>query len=773
MANFQETSASYTIPVTSYETALCILPPAWKCEHVDSLRELYDKAYGRWPAHINLIYPFVAPEQLPQAQQQIQAQIQRNLDPNTKRHITLDSPALFQQRHNSTAILQESRQSSDGTLEALRSLALQALGHKPTKHNFHLTVGQTEDNSMASLGFLISKVQLLPSLDFDIGSLAILIRERTGQHNASQMRLWGTIDGLSPMDELAAPISEYWLKEPSNLADEEEEDDDEDEFSASTPSFSRNVQPGKTFKFHQIPDMWKLVQDPEPSKIPSDSLAVASYNCLVDSEYPPARDRDLLLISTLLSQSAKADVLVLQEVSDDFLSSLLNDADIQIQYPFTSHGPPSQPDIGPLPSMRNVVILCKWSFRWEMVPFHRRHKGAVVADFDSILPGGSLVVAGVHLTCGLTDGSVAAKRVQVHNLLNHLNNRYSDSSWVIAGDFNLATSTYTIESALKSKSITNQTRATLSAVEDQLSGESITDAWTAARDGQLSGVGGDDADELFEGEEGATFDPRNNLLAAATSGTSQNRPQRYDRILVRSRELLRVEDFNMFGLPVDTNGTSLVPSDHYGVRASLQVSKPVEKLSSDHRQMLDTLKVELQPKPHLTSPELESTLHHSHMFLTEEEKTQREAAFELLKEVVLGTTRVDNPVPGGIPLVLVTVGSFALNVDTSTSDIDCLCIGSISSKTFFKLARQRLQKAEAQGIRILRKVEAGTGTMLELSVNGVPMDLQYCPASRVVERQALSVCSGKQVLTHIDGVILKVCPHRILSSISRFSPYES
>jgi hypothetical protein len=734
MANFQETSASYTIPVTSYETALCILPPAWKCEHVDSLRELYDKAYGKWPAHINLIYPFVAPEQLPQAQQQIQAQIERNLDPNTKRHITLDNPALFRQRHNSTTILQESRESSDGTLEALRSLALQALGHKPAKHNFHLTVGQTEDNSMASLGFLISKVQLLPSLDFEIGSLAILIRERTGQHNASQMRLWGTIGGLSPMDELAAPISEHWLKESSNLADEEQEDEDEDEFSASTPYFNRNAQPGKTFKFHRVSGIWKLVQDPEPSKIPSDSLTVASYNCLVDSEYPPARDRDSLLISTLLSQSAKADVLVLQEVSDDFLSSLLNDAEIQIQYPFTSHGPPSQPDIGPLPSMRNVVVLSKWSFRWEMVPFHRRHKGTVVADFDSILPGGSLVIAGVHLTCGLTDGSVAAKKVQVQNLLNHLNNRYSDSSWVIAGDFNLPTSTYTIESALKSKSITNQTRSTLSAIEDQLSGESITDAWTATRDGQLSGVGGDDVDELFDGEEGATFDPRNNLLAAATSGTSQNRPQRYDRILVRSQELLRVVDFNIFGLPVDSEGTSLVPSDHYGVRASIQVSKPVEKLSSDHLQLLDTLKVELQPKPLLTSSELESTLHQSHMFLTEEEKTQREAAFDLLKEVVLGKPRVDNPGPGGVPLVLVTVGSFALNVDTSTSDIDCLCIGFISSKTFFKLVRQRLQKAEAQGVRILRKVEAGTGTMLELSVNGVPMDLQYCPASRVVER---------------------------------------
>jgi poly(A) polymerase Pap1 len=122
------------------------------------------------------------------------------------------------------------------------------------------------------------------------------------------------------------------------------------------------------------------------------------------------------------------------------------------------------------------------------------------------------------------------------------------------------------------------------------------------------------------------------------------------------------------------------------------------------------------------------------MFLTEEEKTKRETAFELLRQVVLGQSSVKDPQPGKVPLVLVTVGSFALNVDTSTSDIDCLCIGSISSKTFFKLARQRLQKAESQGICILRKVEAGTGTMLELSVNGVPMDLQYCPASRVVER---------------------------------------
>lgn len=729
MASIQETSASYTLPVTSYETALCVLPPAEKCAHVDSLRELYDKSYGRWPAHINLIYPFVAPENLQQAQKQIQSQLQRNLDPSTERRVKLESSGLFRQRHNSTAILQETRDSSDGSLELLRTLALQALGHKPSKHNFHLTVGQTEDNSMASLEFLISKVRLLPNLDFKIGSLAILIRERTaGQQTVNQMRLWGIIGDVSRQSDLANPLPEYWLNF-SRADGDGESDDEEEECSMITARFSRSVQPGKTFVFDQVSKTWVLAEQSTSSQSRPKSMTVSSYNVLVDSEYPPARDRDPLLISTLLSDSAKADIVILQEMSDEFLSSLLNDVEIQTWYPFSSHGPPSQPDIGPLPSLRNVVVLSKWSFRWDLVPFHRRHKGAVVAVFDSITPGGSLAVAGIHLTCGLTDGSVAAKKIQVQNLLNHLSRQYTDTPWVIAGDFNLATSTHTIDGALKSKSITSQTASVLSGIEHSLSGDGIVDAWSLTRDADAI-----NADDLFEGEEGATFDPRNNILAAATSGTSQNRPQRYDRILVRPQDSLRVTSFNMFGLPAIAKGTSVVPSDHYGVRTSIQVSKPAEQLSPDHRQMLESLQVERQSVPHLTSQALESTLQEYHMFLSDDEKTKRELAFTLLKEVVLGTQQTNNPTAAEIPLVLVTVGSFAMNVDTSTSDIDCLCIGSISSKTFFKLVRQRLQKAESQGILILRKVEAGTGTMLELSVNGVPMDLQYCPASRVVER---------------------------------------
>ncbi|KZM24974.1 polynucleotide adenylyltransferase [Ascochyta rabiei] len=719
MASFPETSDSYPIAVTSYDTALCVLPPIEQCEHIDSLRELYDMAYGRWPAHINLVYPFVSPEHLSQARQQIQAQLQRNVDSSRTRRIKLDSAGLIKQRHNSTAIVQEPQGSSDGPLKKLRSLALQALGHRPKPHNFHLTIGQTEDNSVSSLEFLLSKVRLLPTLEFEIGYLAILVRERmSGEHSVNRMRLWDLVNVIPRGTAKMTAIPDYWLKYPLASSADMYQDADRDDMSDSTTAFSRAIQPGRTFFFDKT----------------LTPLTVSSYNVLVDSEYPPAQDRDHLLLSTLQSDSAKADVLILQEVSDCFLSSLLNNAKIQNQYPFTSHGPPSQSDIGPLPSLRNVIVISKWPFRWELVPFQRKHKGAIVAVFDTVVPGGSLIVAGVHLTCGLTDGSVAAKKVQAQSLIRHLTHHYLNSPWVIAGDFNIATSTHTIHQALQNKLISSQTNNTLAAIESLLSEDGLVDAWLVARDEQCSEADGDDADRLFDGEQGATFDPRNNMLAAATSVTSHNRPQRYDRILVRPQRALRITGFNMFGLPAELNGASVVPSDHYGVRASLQLLKPTEQLSPDHCETLNSLRVELRRVPHLATRELVSVLSRHCMFLTEEENTRRRLAFVLLEEVVLEKSQKGYPNTADIPLVMVAVGSHAMNVDTAGSDIDCLCIGTISSKTFFKLVRQRLHKAESQGIRILRKVEASTGTMLELSVNGVPMDLQYCPAARVVER---------------------------------------
>jgi poly(A) polymerase Pap1 len=87
-----------------------------------------------------------------------------------------------------------------------------------------------------------------------------------------------------------------------------------------------------------------------------------------------------------------------------------------------------------------------------------------------------------------------------------------------------------------------------------------------------------------------------------------------------------------------------------------------------------------------------------------------------------------------VSIVVVPVGSYGLGVWSTSSDIDCLCVGSISIKTFFAIASQRLKKAVDLGVKILRKVKAASGTMLELDIRGVKLDLQYCPASKIAER---------------------------------------
>ncbi|KAF2026717.1 hypothetical protein EK21DRAFT_73603 [Setomelanomma holmii] len=780
MAATKETSSSIRIATASHDTALCIIPPNTDCGDIDRLRELYDKSYGVWPAHISLIYPFVAPDNLLRAQQQIQDHFERNLESKDAQVVTLDEPGLFKHRNNSTVFLHEIQTGSKSSMLMMREMALQALGQMPKATNLHLTIGQTEDNTLFSQQYLLSKARLLPELNFRIGALAILVRDRTVSSTSTHaMRLWGVIRVATPGLCWTPSIPEQWISQHVNIDTALNPDEDHlDEATSTDIAFSRQIQSGSTYHYEPGEDTWSTGYEiTHTSRETAKTISVASYNVLIDSEYPPARDRDPHLVQAILSKSALADILVLQEVSDDFLSYLLDHEEVKSRYAYTSHGPPSQADIGPLSSLRNVVILSRWFFTWNFVPFQRRHKGALVASFHGLLRSGlhsqpDLVVAEVHLTCGLTDGSVAAKKVQLQNLTSYLTQWHSTSSWIIAGDFNIPTSTYTIGTALKDKSVTPQTVQTLSAMETSLSQIGLFDAWAVAHVEAVDDPLTNTQEELFEGEEGATFDPRNNVLAAATSGTSNNRPQRYDRVLVRSKDSLRVLHFNHFGLPEVVAGSQVVPSDHSGVRATFRIldQSHIDGANADSRNLIA---VEHKRATSLMSDsaDLASVLEAHQMFPDETAVQQRRQAFERLRTVVLGEFEQDANTTDS-PMVMVPVGSYALGVWTSESDIDCLCIGTISSKTFFKLVRHRILKAEGQDVRILRKVEANTGTMLELSVNGVAMDLQYCPAARVVERWAdFHKLSASDPIFNLSILSLrKLKPYRDLLYIERTLP---
>ncbi|KAF1977226.1 hypothetical protein BU23DRAFT_323198 [Bimuria novae-zelandiae CBS 107.79] len=730
MEDFDQARTQATIATKSYDTALCIIPSQNHCETIDKLRSLYDKAYERWPPHINLVYPFVALEHLSQAKERIESHLHATFSDPSPATVVLSGAGVFKHKKDITVFLQQNGGSKEqDTLGLLRSAALQALGSKASPSTFHLTVGQAQDSSVAALQFLVDKVNLLPAMEFYVRSLAILIREKAGSKadTVNQIRLWGTIDLPTFSNQSLNPLNEFWISESSS----------HDPRSKGDPN--RPNKRGVTYGFDPKAQKWcSPITRPEISE--PKSLRVSTYNVLLDSEYPPSHDRNPLLVETILAESALADVLVLQEVSDDFLSYMLQLKAVQEAYPYASHGPPSQSNIGPLPSLRNIVVLSKWYFDWELIPFHRRHKGAIVASFPSLFNysdsnSGPLVVAGVHLTAGLTDGSVVAKKMQLQNVVSHLKSHYSNSTWLIAGDFNIPTSSYTIDEALKQKDISLETARVLDSTESTLSESGLLDAWAVARVQGVDEAAELDTSDQFELEEGATFDPRQNPLAAYISGTSGNQPQRYDRIFVRSQGNLALTKFNRFGLPRRVDDDVLVASDHYGVRAMFTIQWDEERGNAGHSDAIQTrcvLHKHAPPELSLTM-DLADTLSKRAVFPTTEDRDRYGAAFELIKQILLGDADDEFHI-SQVPLVVVPVGSYALNVWTPESDIDCLCIGSISSKTFFQLARQRIHQVKAEEVRLLRKVEAKTGTMFELSVNGVPMDLQYCPAADVAQR---------------------------------------
>ncbi|KAG7287983.1 hypothetical protein NEMBOFW57_007503 [Staphylotrichum longicolle] len=743
-------------PSTTPENPSPSSPPhLWP--RLDRLRALYDKAYPKWPPHVNLVYPFVRPESLAPAVEAIGAGLgavsRRRKD--GRMQMRLGGVGVFQHRRDNTIYLTAAGpEDGEKELERLRGLVLGALGANDGEdgkekrgkgkkgYKMHLTVAQSEDVNCAAHKFLVEKVGLVPRVEWRVGELAVLVRER-GAKGESVMRLWGTV-GLDGRVERVEELGAFYdgLGAVRNEGTVEDEGEEGEEAAAERDQ----LQSGMPFYFEEETERWVsfAASTLETEREERTSLTVASYNVLAEFEWPASEARYPLLVKNILAENAEADVLVLQEVTDGFLSYLLGDEQIRDAYSFCSHGPPSQDDIEPLPNYLNIVVLSKTAFDWEYVSFHRKHKGAVVACFKDIgrfegnrfLP---VVLAAVHLSHGLTDGAVAAKKADIKRITGYLSEMYPKHPWILAGDFNVTTSSASIDAALKKKTISDLSATHLASLDKLFAEVKLDDAWrTAVADGDESDL---DSDEL-NGEQGATWDPTANGMAAAmAAGGGNTRPQRYDRILVRGEGLLEVSKFNMFGFLTeqgDARGSDKFASDHWGIRCTLTVGSSADKAEGPSEEIASlVVPVHLKEAPEPLSQEgsVEEALIELGVIPSEEEASKRETALDLLKSVILDAPAAEIAGSRVQPaVVVVPVGSYALDVWTSSSDIDVLCIGPFSTNTFFALASQRLRKAAAQGIRILRRVKAHTGTMLEIEVHDIKMDLQYCPATSVAER---------------------------------------
>ncbi|KAK6819686.1 hypothetical protein PG987_016169 [Apiospora arundinis] len=753
MAAMGSTPELATSSAGVHDTALCIIPPRQFWPSLDSLRSLYDKAHGRWPPHINLVYPFVKADALPRTATQIADRL-RSRTPGLENQtlpISLDAADVFVHRRDNTIFIHDSDKERRGRLSDVRAAILDSLGRdsNPASYQMHLTIGQSEDANSDLHKFLLQKANLLPTAEWDAMELCILVREKTQKdgNTSSEMKLWGTIS-LDDFSVTQCPGMGSFYDNKDVTGSEVTND----EAMAECGSLSRIP-----YEFSPTTQRWEPHQaspETEESAQPPNYLRVSSYNVLAEFEYPPSQSRYPILTRSMLDRPALSDILVLQEVTDDFLSYLLKDSSIRDNYPFITCGPPDQADIDPLPSHLNVVVLSKWSFRWDWVSFKRKHKGSVILQFrdigrtegDTFLP---LVLATVHLTCGMTDGSVASKKGELQAVLKYLSQEHPHNPWILAGDFNITTSAFTIDAALKKKAISPQTSRVLSQMEVALTESGLSDAWTEARLDNLdmsAGRGLNDAQGAYEGETGATFDPTVNELVSKIVGSGfNNRPQRYDRILFKGHGLFSIAGFNMFGQEegeLMDFGTEVgikrsYGSDHWGIRCILKMNstEPIDA-SNDTAKLIVPVELKRAAAGLENVSDLKEILDKRHVLPSEDDILKRKLALDLLRSILLdGGDSKESATQSraNLTLLLVPVGSYGLDVWTASSDIDCLCIGSISSKTFFALAAQRLRRASSSDVRILRRVSANSGTMLELDIKGVKMDLQYCPSTWIAE----------------------------------------
>lgn len=777
MATGEAGAKSTSISVGSHDTALCIIPPRHQWPPLDRLRSRYDKAYEKWPPHVNLIYPFARVETLPRACEVIELALGEwgaNGCEESFR-LRLDSAGVFEHRNDNTIFLCDGDDSHNRQLRDLRRRILEVLGHQEGNYRMHLTLGQSEDVHDSWHKFLLQKANLLPPVEWEIGELCVLIRERTPA-GGYEMKKWASIPlSGGNFSRVQLPLSFYDTSKADVASDVDVEE-----------PRSEKVQTRPCFHFSTTEDSW-VPSDTSaytPGDIP-ETLVVSSYNVLAEFHYPPSQDRYPLLVRNILSDRATSDVLVLQEVTDDFLSYLLDEDNIRETFPFASHGPPDQEDIEPLPSHNNIVVLSSFAFDWESVPSKREHKISMVVKFKDLgiwddADFTPLVLAAVHLTCGLKDGSVMAKKSEIGGLLRYLATTYPEHPTILAGDFNISTSSFTLEAALEKKAISIQTASYLAGFEKAFLDAGFVDSWTVSHL-EAGNASDDETENVFEGEQGATFDPTVNTLAESIVGSGFNmRPQRYDRILVRGEGLLKVSRFNKFGFITEETGSTTksqsthFASDHWGIRCILKIGNQTsQQLSNDIASQVVPVHLEAATGALADVRSLKESLQHLGCLPEVEEVRMRESALELLGKVILENSSANDVSSRyNAPFIITPVGSYGLGVWTSSSDIDCLCIGPVSANTFFALASHRLRKAADKGIKLLRRVKAHSGTMLELEVLGVKMDLQYCGATRVAEQwpDVMKLPSSDPIWTLPSQTLGKLKAIRDLDYVRRSIP---
>jgi endonuclease/exonuclease/phosphatase family metal-dependent hydrolase len=438
---------------------------------------------------------------------------------------------------------------------------------------------------------------------------------------------------------------------------------------------------------------WNYAGALQQVEFPS-AFSIATYNLLHDTVFPFQKRADSVIDALA---NADADILCLQEVSDENLAVLLGSARIQSAYSFSSRDPAVT-----LENERNLMILSRFPFEYSMIDTGSTHKPACIATFNAESRGSPpLVVACIHLTAGRAASPLEQKHKELGSVVDHLKVNFPKADWVIIGDLNWP----------------NEIHAT-------------------------------PADDLFE-DIGApigepTYDPTRNWLAAKTARESKT-GQRYDRIYLKRNGSWVGQDVGTFGVAEEPG------SDHWGLKSFIRKPSDIAHAAkSEGKLSVHPVSSGTLPATSLSASHLDTLLRSEDWLPSLERERQMERALDLLRATLCSTLPAppldpessQGKQPPRVIIRLEAVGSYALGTHSMSSDIDCLAVGNISSKTFWMLARSkiraRLLKVQAEGIteavKLKRFVKDAVVQMMELEVCGIKVDLQYCAAAGLAEQ---------------------------------------
>ena len=424
---------------------------------------------------------------------------------------------------------------------------------------------------------------------------------------------------------------------------------------------------------------WKTLESAKPACLPS-KFSVATYNILNDPAFPPLSRIDQIQRAI---KDSNPDILCLQEVSDELLQLLLSSPILSSTYIYSSRAPGFIYE-----NERNILILSKYSFTWSKLEIGGKHKPALIATFleaDSKV----LNLAAIHLTAGRTTPTMEQKTAELETLTTHIQAQESEGDWIVLGDTNWPS--------------THNTTPLDALFED-----------VASEDPQ------------------ATFDPNLNSLAAQTA-RGDRLPQRYDRVYLKKGSSLCPSSVLLFGQE------GVVPSsDHWGLFVEFE-----PKAGETGTGTLDTsapyAPYATLPGTHLSAEELQAVCDVHQWVPDVDQEGKFSAALHAIRNLFsfCAASPATSTTPTSVVKIRIEpVGSYALGVHTSNSDLDCLAVGNISAATFWGVARTRLRgQATQDGIVKLRRfVKDAKVQMMELEVDGIKVDLQYCAAARLVDQ---------------------------------------